>query len=69
MMSILKALWQDERGVTALEYSLIAGLIAAVLVAALGGEDGLGAKLEAFFQAITDQISDATDNITGGGEG
>jgi pilus assembly protein Flp/PilA len=31
-----KSLWSDQRGVTALEYGLIASLVAVGLVAALG---------------------------------
>jgi len=34
-MGILKELWKDESGATAIEYALIAGLMAAALVAAI----------------------------------
>lgn len=36
MKTILKSLWKDEDGASAVEYGLIAGLIAAVLVTAIG---------------------------------
>jgi pilus assembly protein Flp/PilA len=46
----LRALAKDERGVTALEYGLIAGLIA---VAIVGSVTALGTALAAKFAAIT----------------
>jgi len=46
----LSALAKDERGVTALEYGLIAGLIAVVIVASV---TALGAKLQGTFAAVT----------------
>jgi pilus assembly protein Flp/PilA len=46
----LHALVKDERGVTALEYGLIAGLIA---VAIIGSVTALGQALEAKFTAVT----------------
>ncbi len=46
----LSALANDERGVTALEYGLIAGLIAVVIVASV---TALGSKLATTFTAIT----------------
>jgi len=46
----LAELIEDERGVTALEYGLIAGLIAVVIV---GSVTALGAKLQGTFAAVT----------------
>ncbi len=46
----LGALANDERGVTALEYGLIAGLIAVVIVTSV---TALGSKLVSTFTAIT----------------
>jgi pilus assembly protein Flp/PilA len=46
----LRALMTDERGVTALEYGLIAGLIAVVIV---GSVTALGTQLATTFSAIT----------------
>ncbi len=45
----LRALANDERGVTALEYGLIAGLVAVVIVTSV---TALGTKLAATFTAI-----------------
>jgi pilus assembly protein Flp/PilA len=45
----LKALARDERGVTALEYGLIAGLVA---VAIVGSVKALGTTLTTTFTAI-----------------
>ena len=46
----LSALAQDKRGVTALEYGLIAGLVAVAIVTSV---TALGAKLVATFTTIT----------------
>lgn len=44
---------RDEDGVTAIEYGLIAGLIAVVII---GAVTGLGTKLGLIFTAITNAI-------------
>jgi pilus assembly protein Flp/PilA len=50
----LKPLTRDERGVTALEYGLIAGLMATVLVAAI---KPLGAALTGVFASIAASLT------------
>jgi pilus assembly protein Flp/PilA len=50
LLNNLKALAKDERGVTALEYGLIAGLVAVVIVTSV---TTLGTKLAATFTAIS----------------
>jgi len=48
MSTALKKFWQDESGVTAIEYGLIAGLLAVVVIAAVtagGGNLGAGVAL------------------------
>lgn len=60
MIDKLKALWKDETGVTAVEYGLIAGVMAAVLVTVLGI---FGDNLEELFNAIGDKLIDATDDV------
>ncbi len=53
MLTFLKnltALAKDERGVTALEYGLIAGLIAVVIVTSV---TALGTKLSSTFATVT----------------
>ena len=44
----------DERGVTALEYGMIAALIAVVIVAAI---TGIGTNLKAAFETIKDKTA------------
>jgi pilus assembly protein Flp/PilA len=46
----LRALAKDERGVTALEYGLIAGLVAVVIVTSVSA---MSTKLIATFTAVT----------------
>ena len=63
IVSSLKALVRDERGATAIEYGLIAGLMAVVVIAAIGF---LGGPIQAMFQAIATTVTGATP---GGGTG
>jgi pilus assembly protein Flp/PilA len=49
----LRALAKDERGVTALEYGLIAGLVAVVIVTSV---TALGTKLNTTFTSIASAL-------------
>lgn len=54
--SLLK-FWRDEEGATAIEYGLIAGLIAAVLVLSF---TNLGTRLQTLFNAIRNALPQVT---------
>ena len=56
-MSLIHQLIDDESGATAIEYGLIAGLIAVAVIAAL---TTLGDSLEGLFNSISDTIVDST---------
>ena len=56
MMGILKELWIDESGASAVEYALIAGLMAAALVAVIGTFKD---SLTGLFDKITGQMDKA----------
>lgn len=58
------ALRRDRRGVTALEYGLIAALIAVVII---GGVTTLGTQLNAAFTNIGNTIGTSVGAGTGGG--
>ena len=60
MANLWKELWEDESGVTAVEYGLIAGLIAAVLVVIFGM---FSDSLKGLFEAISNKLDDATDTV------
>jgi pilus assembly protein Flp/PilA len=60
MKGILKKLWENESGATAIEYGLIVGIMAALLVAVLGM---FGDRLKDLFAAIADMLGDATDQV------
>lgn len=60
MKQVLLSLWNDESGATAIEYGLIAGIMAALLVTVLGG---FSEKLDLLFTAITDKLEKVTDTI------
>ena len=52
-MSFVKEFLRDESGATAIEYGLIAALVAVVLVTALGA---MGNKLSKVFQTVTSNL-------------
>lgn len=56
---MIKQLIQDEAGATAIEYGLIAGLVAVAIIVAL---TALGDSLDSLFS----QISDAVDSAASG---
>ena len=60
-MKFFQRLWKDESGVTAVEYGLIAGVMAAILVVALGA---FGDKLKALFEAISGSLDDAATQVS-----
>ncbi|MPM79543.1 hypothetical protein SDC9_126581 [bioreactor metagenome] len=53
MTNMIKRFWKDEEGATAIEYGLIAGLIAVVI---LGVLQTLGLQLEDLFKAISEAL-------------
>lgn len=56
MKDQLMAFWKDEEGATAIEYALIAGLIA---VAIIGGLSLLGNEVENLFNRISTELKGA----------
>ncbi len=57
LMNSMKSFMQEEDGVTAIEYGLIAALIALAIVA---GATALGGSLNSAFQWIANKISAST---------
>jgi pilus assembly protein Flp/PilA len=53
MKSIIKSFFKDESGATAIEYGLIAAGIAVAIITAV---NGLGAKLNTNFEAISNSL-------------
>jgi pilus assembly protein Flp/PilA len=53
MLPFLKTLWKDNAGVTAIEYGLIAALIAVVIVSALSL---VGTHLSTTFNTISTKL-------------
>ena len=56
-MKFFKALFRDETGATAIEYGLIAALIA---VAAIAAMQGLGGQLSATFNTTSSSMGTAS---------
>lgn len=57
-MKFFNKLVRDEEGATAIEYGLIAALIAVALITALGS---LGNNLSGTFQSVSDQLEAPAD--------
>ena len=53
-MQILRKLFKSEKGATAIEYGLIAALIAVAAITAMGG---LGNQLSTTFNTVTDEMA------------
>lgn len=60
IIKTIKEFWKDESGVTAIEYGLIAGLMSALLVVALGM---FSDNLQDLFTAISDKLEAVTEEI------
>lgn len=56
MIRMMKKFWKDEDGVTAIEYGLIAALIAVAIVAAVGGA---GEQLVALWERVETELTGA----------
>lgn len=56
-MNRLNFLVRDEKGATAIEYGLIAGLIAVVIIAAVGL---IGTDLKGMFEYISNELTPPT---------
>ncbi|WP_305074178.1 Flp family type IVb pilin [Propionivibrio sp.] len=57
LMNSMKSFWQDEEGVTAIEYGLIAALIAVFIIASL---QLVGGSLDGVFTFISGKLDGAT---------
>ena len=61
LLFLLKNSVRDQKGATAIEYGLIVGLMAAIVVSILGI---FGDELEGLFQAVADKLGDAADSVS-----
>jgi pilus assembly protein Flp/PilA len=57
MRSLITRFLKDEEGATAIEYGIIAGLVAVAIVTALSSTDGLGPKLSGLFTYIAGKVT------------
>lgn len=56
MVHFLKGLWKSEKGATAIEYGLLAALIAVAIIATV---TALGDGLNATFSAVNNELATA----------
>ena len=66
MKTQLQQFWKDEDGATAIEYGLIAGLIAVAIIAAL---TTLGGDLRAMFEKVSTSVKAGTSGSSSAGGG
>jgi pilus assembly protein Flp/PilA len=65
MRNFIKRLLSEERGATAIEYGLIAGLIAVVIIGAL---TVTGTSLKSVFETVSGELETVAGEGGGGGE-
>ncbi|RMX06310.1 Flp family type IVb pilin [Corticibacter populi] len=58
MTDIIKNFWNDEEGATAIEYGLIAGLIAVAIIATV---TTLGGNLNSIFEWISNALGEVEE--------
>ncbi|WP_354344792.1 Flp family type IVb pilin [Variovorax boronicumulans] len=59
MLSSITRFLRDEEGATAIEYGIIAGLISVVMITAITGSTGIGAKVKSIWDGIKTAITAA----------
>ncbi len=64
MFNLLKKLYHDESGATAIEYGLIAALVSVASIGALGA---LGGSLDDMFTAVSGELNTAVSNMPNSG--
>lgn len=66
MKTSIKNFLREEDGITALEYGILAALVAVILVAVIGTNtnSGLGKILNDLFQSVATAVSKATGSTT-----
>ena len=57
MLGQITRFLKDEEGATAIEYGIIAGLVAVAIVTSLSGTGGLGPKLSGLFTYIAGKVT------------
>jgi pilus assembly protein Flp/PilA len=60
VLNLFRRLGKDEEGATAIEYGLLAALVAVALITVLGTMSG---ELEATFQNVQDELADANAEV------
>ena len=58
MMATLKSIWKDEEGASAIEYALIAGLVAVVLIAVLADNGTFGNAFQNMFGRLAGKLDE-----------
>lgn len=67
MKTLVMRFLRDEEGATAIEYGIIAGLMAVVLVAAFSDTSGVGKALKDSFTYIAGKLPSGTTTTTPSG--
>lgn len=62
IQNLCYALRLDKRGVSAIEYAVLAAIIVGLLVTAFGGSEGLSSIIEQTFNSIKEKITALTSS-------
>lgn len=65
MFKLIKKLGRDERGVSALEYAVLAAVVVSAVIAAgnvLGGSSGLSSVFTSIMSTITGKVTSSTSS-------
>lgn len=66
MMKLLQALKRDERGVSAIEYAILAGIIVVTVAVAVMG---FGEQISSLFENASTELKNVVDESTTGAGG
>ena len=64
--AVNQARFKRQQGATAIEYAIIAGVVAVVIIAVFTGTDGLEDTFDGVFEKISGVLSDSTESEGGG---
>lgn len=66
LFSLLRRLWQEEHGPTAVEYAVLLGIISAAVFVSL---DSLGMKTSGVYSTVSQELVNSGGDDSGGGGG
>ena len=65
MMNFLQRFWRQEKGVSAIEYAVLAAIIIGLLVTVFTGDNGITAVIEQTFENMRKALESLNDSSDG----